>query len=299
MTPFVSSRETSRPRLKHRTRGFTITQAFIIIASVMPEEQVLGNPEEVFHDERFRDLIEAGVFYGRKRTKTHPRMRPYIVTTRNDMEIIDLERTLEGLEKALGFLKERIVNGARFGEGQNSIFIVGTQPQVSESALKLAKEFNLPWVTVRWLGGLMTNFKVLSKRIEYYKKLKSELKSGALEKYTKKERLGFEKEIKRLEELFGGLENYTVLPEALIVIDPTPHMTAVREAKRLKIPVIAYVNTDTDPDSIDYPVIGNTKSRKSVDWFLGKIAEAFREAKSSIQNLPREDTDKTEGKEQA
>ena len=235
----------------------------------------------LYPDGHFKELIEAGVFFGRKRTKTNPRMRPYILVTRNEMEIINLEKTLEGLEQALLFLKEKVRSNA-------TILLVGTQPQAVEGIIKLAKEFNMPSVTARWLGGLLTNFKILSKRNDYYKKLKADLRSGGLEKYTKKERLGFEREIRRLEELFGGLESYLALPDALLMIDPNVHTTAVREAKRLHIPIVAYVNTDTDPDLAEYSVIGNTKSRKSINWFLEKVAEAAREAKEGQSVQPKE-----------
>lgn len=240
-----------------------------------------------YSEERFKGLIEAGVFFGRKRTKTNPRMRPYILATRNEMEIINLQKTLDGLEQAFLFLKEKV-------RSNGTILVVGTQPQADEGVIKLAKEFNMPFVTVRWLGGLLTNFKILSKRNDYYKKLKSDLRTGGLEKYTKKERLGFERETRRLEELFGGLEHYLALPDALLVIDPNIHMTAVREAKRLNIPIVAYVNTDADPDLAEYSVIGNTKSRKSVNWFLERVAEAIREAKAFQQVQPKESPETTQ-----
>ena len=247
---------------------------------------------DLYSEERFKDLIEAGVFFGRKRTKTNPRMRPYILVTRNEMEIINLEKTLEGLEQALLFLKEKI-------RSNGSILLVGTQPQAVDGVIKLAKEFNMPFVTVRWLGGLLTNFKIISKRNDYYKKLKDDLRTGGLEKYTKKERLGFERETRRLEELFGGLENYLALPDALLMIAPNIHMTAVREAKRLKIPIIAYVNTDIDPDLAEYSVIGNTKARKSVNWFLEKAAEAIREAKVLQSVQPKEAAETAQNVKQA
>lgn len=239
----------------------------------------------LYSGERFKDLIEAGVFFGRKRTKTNPRMRPYILVTRNEMEIIDLDKTLAGLEHALLFLKEKV-------RSNGTILLVGTQPQAVEGIVKLGKEFNMPSVSVRWLGGLLTNFKILSKRIDYYKKLKADLRTGGLEKYTKKERLGFERETRRLEELFGGLENYLALPDVVLVIDPNIHMAAVREAKRLKIPIIAYVNTDTDPDLAEYSVIGNTKARKSVNWFLEQVTAAVREAKA-LQSVPPKESIET------
>ena len=268
----------------YRGSNFTFYHSFSTI-SFMPEPNENKTTDEavadLYSEERFKGLIEAGVFFGRKRTKTNPRMRPYILATRNEMEIINLQKTLDGLEQAFLFLKEK-------ARSNGTILLVGTQPQAVEGVIKLAQEFNMPFVTVRWLGGLLTNFKILSKRNDYYKKLKADLRTGGLEKYTKKERLGFEREIRRLEELFGGLENYLALPDALLVIDPNIHTTAVREAKRLKIPIVAYVNTDADPDLAEYSVIGNTKSRKSVNWFLEQIAEAVREAKA-LQPVPQND----------
>ncbi len=239
------------------------------------EETKQDNLTDLYPEGAFKELTDAGVFLGRKKTKTHPRMKPYILATRNEIEIISLQKTTEGIEKASAFIKEKIKNGG-------TIVVVGTQPQASDLVTSFAKELDLPYVTVRWLGGLITNFKVLSKRIDYYKKLKSELGSGALaEKYTKKERVGFEKELRRLEELFGGLQNYTSIPSILLVIDPNPHMTAVKEAKLLGIPVVSYVNTDLDPEIVDYPIVGNTKARMSVAWFLDRIKEAVKEGKAA------------------
>lgn len=239
------------------------------------EEAKQDNLTDLYPEGAFKELTDAGVFLGRKKTKTHPRMRPYILTTRNEIEIISLQKTTEGVEKASAFIKEKIRNGG-------TIVAVGTQPQAAEAITAFAKELDIPYVNVRWLGGLITNFKVLSKRIEYYKKLKMELGSGALvDKYTKKERLGFERELRRLEELFGGLGNYAAIPSILLVIDPNPHMTAVKEAKLMGIPVVSYVNTDLDPEIVDYPIVGNTKARMSISWFLGKMKEAIKEGKAA------------------
>ncbi len=249
------------------------------------EETKQDNLTDLFPEGAFKELTDAGVFLGRKKNKTHPRMRPYILTTRNEVEIINLQKTTEGIEKSSAFIKEKMRNGG-------TLMIVGTQPQAADSVTEFAKELDLPYVAVRWLGGLITNFKVLSKRIEYYKKLKSELSSGALvDKYTKKERLGFEKEMRRLEELFGGLANYAAVPGILLVIDPNPHMTAVKEAKIAGIPVVAYVNTDLDPEIVSYPVVGNTKARMSIDWFLDKMKEAIKEGKIAVPVQPKEEVE--------
>lgn len=229
----------------------------------------------MYPDERFREMIDAGVFYGRKRSKTNPRMQPYILGNRNNIEIIDLGKTTEMLDLALAFLKEKVRSGG-------ILLFAGTQPP-AEGIRDVASEFHFPVVVTRWLGGTLTNFRIISKRIEYFKKLKSDWASGAFEKYTKKERLQIERELRRLEELMSGLEDLSALPSVLVVIDPNAHLTAVREARRLGTPIIGLLNTDSNPDFIDYPVPGNTKARTSINWFLDKVRSAIREAKQAAE----------------
>ncbi|MDO8536982.1 MAG: 30S ribosomal protein S2 [bacterium] len=223
-----------------------------------------------YPEEASREMIDAGVFYGRKKNTTNPRMRPYVLTNRGGIEIINLVKTVEGLEKATAFLKERIKNGGQ-------ILFAGTQPAAEEGILKLATRFQMPSVTNRWAGGTITNFKIISKRIEYFKKLRSDFASGALQKYTKKERLGLEDEMNRLKELFGGIELLMKEPDVLVTVDTNLHMTAVREANRANIPVVALSNVDSNPDMIDYLVPGNDSGRKSINWFLEKIGAAIEE----------------------
>lgn len=241
----------------------------------MAEELILQKQEELLADPAFKEMIEAGVFYGRKKSKTHPRMKQFILGNRNGIEIINLLKTKEMLEAALNSLKEKAASGA-------PILFIATQPP-AENAVKVALEMGIPAVGVRWLGGTLTNFKVIQSRIEYFKKLKSDWESGSFEKYTKKERLRIERELRRLEELFSSLENMTVLPEILIMIDANLHRTAVREARRMKIPVVAFTNTDSDPAEIDWPVLGNTRAKTSIDWFMSKIKEVLAEAKNKAE----------------
>ncbi|OGY99401.1 MAG: 30S ribosomal protein S2 [Candidatus Liptonbacteria bacterium RIFCSPLOWO2_01_FULL_52_25] len=217
-----------------------------------------------------REMIEAGVFYGRKKSSTNPKMRPCVLMNRGGIEIINLAKTSEELERATAFLKERIKNGAQ-------MLFVATQPAAEEGVKKLAERFQVPYVTNRWAGGTITNFKIISKRIEYLKKLRSDFASGALQKYTKKERLGLEDEMNHLKELFGGIELLMKEPDILITIDANLHMTAVREANRANIPVVALSNVDSDPDLINYLVPGNDNGRRSINWFLEKIAVAIEE----------------------
>ena len=224
--------------------------------------------EQPITDPVIKEMIAAGVFYGRTKTKTHPRMKSYILANRAGIEVINLEKTKEMAEKAAVFLKSKVEAGGQ-------IIVAATQPIFSEAIAEFAAKFNLPAVTNRWLGGTLTNYKVISRRVEYFKKLKQDLAAGYFKNYTKKEQLDIQKEIEKLAIVLTGLENMVSRPELLIVIDPTLHMSAVKEARVLGIPVIAFVNTDTDPDFVNYPVLGNTKAKESAAWFLKGITEAM------------------------
>lgn len=224
--------------------------------------------EENFDDAELKEMVEAGLIYGRKKSTTHPRMKPFIFSTRNNIEIIDLTKTLEHLEKALVFLKEII---ARKGH----ILFVGTQSAARLPIEELAKKFSSPYVINRWLGGTLTNFNTINTRMNYFKNLREEEASGALGKYTKKERVKFNKEIGRLQILFGGLLRLTQPPEALFVINTAEHSTAVREARRMKIPVVALMSTDQDPELVEYPIIGNDTAPASIAWIIRKVDEAL------------------------
>lgn len=237
----------------------------------MSEEVVnVAEQVELLLKEIPKDLLEAGVFYGRKKRQTHPRAKSFILTNRNGIEVINPIKIVESLEPALTFLKKVAQDGG-------SILIVATQSIIENLAIKTAEEINAPYVTKRWLGGTLTNFKVISKRVEHFQKLKKDLAGGVYDKYTKKERLDIEREANGLEELLGGLVKLTHTPNVIVTIDPRVHIIAVREAKILKIPTVAFTNIDFDPEFIEYPVIGNTKSRKSIQWFFEKIEEAVRE----------------------
>lgn len=254
----------------------------------MPEEILTEQNNQFLDDPAMQSLVEAGVFVGRAKTKTHPRMRPFILTTRNNVEVVNLGKTMEKMEEAMEFIKSKVA-------AKVPLLSVGTQPAAEEGLLKLGNEFTSPTVTVRWLGGTLTNYKVISKRLEYYKKLKTDWKAGAFQqKYTKKEQLGIQRELDKLTELMSGLESMTVRPEILIVIDPVAHRAAVREARKLGIPIVAYANTDTDPDDVEYLVPGNTKARLSVNWFLEKVSEAIREGQKESQKIALAVAEKTE-----
>lgn len=231
-----------------------------------------GAPEEAVIDPAMREMMDAGVFYGRTRNKTNPKMKQFVIANRNGVEIINLEKSKEQMESAVNFLKNAASKNI-------SMIIAATQPSAHEAALTIGKEFGLPVVTRRWLGGTLTNYRVIAKRVEYFKKLKVDLAQGAFKAYTKKEQLDLEKETAKLDETLSGLENMVNRPEVLIVIDPVVNRTAVAEANRLGIPIVAFTNTDADPTLIDHAVLGNTKARTAISWFLSGIKEGIKEGK--------------------
>lgn len=236
----------------------------------MPDEIVTSEQAPGYPAEASREMIDAGVFYGRKKSKTNPKMRQFILANRGGIEVINLQKTGEMLDRALGFIKEKV--------RQNGLLLlVGTEPAAEASILRLAKKFGVPYATLRWVGGTITNFKIIVKRVEHLKKLRADLASGAMDKYTKKERLEIGREMKRLEELMGGLENLSREPDVLIMVDPNLHDTALREAQRKHIPIVALANVDADPDDVDYLVPGNDKAKKSIDWFFEKVEKAIEE----------------------
>ena len=241
----------------------------------MTEEKTIDQNTELFPEESLKEVVEAGVFYGRRKSKTNPKMKPFVLANRGGIEIINLYKTLEDLTRTLEFVKEKV-------KGGGMVLLVGTQPAAYEKIDELAQEFSFPFVVNRWLGGTLTNYKIISKRVEFWKKLRLDSQTGGLEKYTKKEKGILESKMRKLEILLGGLENMVRLPDVVLMIDPEVHKTAVREAIRMKIPVVAFANIDCDPDVLDYFVVGNSKAKKSVDWFLDKVAAVIREGKNAI-----------------
>jgi small subunit ribosomal protein S2 len=245
----------------------------------MPEDVIVQN-SSAQSAEGSREMMDAGVFYGRKKSKTNPKMRTFVSENRGGIEIINLVKTEEYMANAAAFIKEKVRNNAL-------ILLVGTEPSAEASVKEVAIRLGMPYVTTRWVGGAITNFKIISKRVEHLKQLRTDLASGALNKYTKKERLDMEREMTRLEELMGGLELMTKEPDVIIIIDTILHHTALAEAIVKKIPVVALANVDANPDSIDYIVPGNDKAKKSIEWFLRNVEKAVREGMAARVVAPK------------
>ncbi len=234
----------------------------------------------------FELMAKAGMIYGRKKSKTNPKMARYIFGIRNGVQIIDIAQTAHLIKKAGEFLQTALKDGG-------SVMLVGTRPASKDIVKAFGLKFGLPYVEERWLGGTLTNFEAISKRLNYYLGLKQDSASGRLEKYTKKERILLEKKIEKLTKFFSGLEKFTEKPKALLVVNPVYHITAVREANRLNIPVVALMNTDADPDRVVFPIPVNDNSKASIQMVFDRletfVAAGIREraARPVMANLTK------------
>lgn len=215
-----------------------------------------------------KDMMKVGLMYGHKKSKTNPKFKHFILATRNGVEIIDLAQTLSALDSLIEFLKNEL-------KQSKSVLIVATHPAAREAIENLAKKFNFSYINDRWIGGLLTNFKVIGNRIEYYKKTKNDLEKGEFDKYTKKERVMVNRDVERMGKMFTGLENLTKLPDLVFVIDPSlkGHNTAIREARRTGIPVAAILDSDDDPNLVNWSVPANDHAKVSIEWIINKIIE--------------------------
>ncbi len=212
----------------------------------------------------FREMIAAGVAVGRKKSKANPKMDEYVFTYARSVAVIDVEQTAALIDKAAAFMKGLM-------DEKRPILVLGSQPTARDFVRSFADKYGLLFITTRWLGGTFTNFKTISQRIEHFKKLKADKASGALDKYTKKERVGFDRLIKNLDSSFSGVEEMTSLPAALFVVDPGAHDIAVREARRMKVPIIAIMSNDADPRGIAYPIPANDNARASLSWIFARL----------------------------
>lgn len=217
----------------------------------------------------FDAFFEVGAHYGYSRTRRHPSMKSLIFGAKNNVEIIDVEKMETYLEQAL-----LAVRGLAAG-GKKMLF-VGTKNEAREIIKNVAESLSMPYVTERWIGGTFTNFDEVKKRIARLKELREKRISKELEKYTKKERLLMEREEDRLMKLFGGIENMDRLPDAVFIVDTKREDSAVREAERMRIPVIALMSSDCDLKSSDFPIPANDSAVSSIGFFTEKVAEAYR-----------------------
>lgn len=216
-------------------------------------------------------MFKAGVHFGHKTSKWSPKMKPFIFSAHNSIHIIDLEKTKEFLKKAVDFLKETVSQGGK-------ILFVGTKPSSKAIIEQAAKMCQMPYVSGRWLGGTLTNYQTIKKRLDYLKELEQKKGSDKFKKYTKKERLMLEKKASKMRRQFGGLTEMLELPKALFVIDIKDNAIAVREAIRKNIPMVGVVDTNADPDLIEYPIPANDDAISALRLILGTVVGAIKEA---------------------
>ncbi len=213
--------------------------------------------------------MAVGAHFGYSKTRRHPSAKHYVFSTKNNVDIIDISYTEKMLSDALAFVKT-------LGEAKKTILFVSGKPESKKIIEQAATSLNMPYVENRWIGGTLTNFPQIKKRIDVLIDLKMKKEKGELAKYTKKEQSDFARQIEKMEKNFGGLIGMTKKPDAIFIVDTKKEHIAQTEANMTKIPVIALMNTDCDFSNIDYPIVGNDASRTSVEFFAKKIVEAYK-----------------------
>ena len=219
-----------------------------------------------------KQLLEAGVHFGHQTRRWNPKMDEYIFTERNGIYIIDLQKTVKKLEEAYLFIREVAANGG-------NVLFVGTKKQAGDSVKEEAERAGAHYVNARWLGGMMTNFKTIQTRIKRLEQLRQMEEDGTFDRLPKKEVVKLELEIEKLEKFMGGIKNMDKLPGALFVVDPRKEKIAVAEAHKLGIPVVAIVDTNCDPDEVDYVIPGNDDAIRAVKLIASVMADAIIEGR--------------------
>ncbi|MBM6920529.1 30S ribosomal protein S2 [Phocea massiliensis] len=223
-----------------------------------------------------KQLLEAGVHFGHQTRRWNPKMARYIFTERNGIYIIDLQKTVKKLEEAYSFVRDTVAAGG-------DILFVGTKKQAGDSVKEEAERCGMHYVNARWLGGMMTNFKTIRRRIARLDQLKKMQEDGTFDLLPKKEVTKLMLEIEKLEKFLGGIKNMNKLPGALFIVDPRKERIAVAEAKNLGIPIVAIVDTNCDPDEIDYVIPGNDDAIRAVKLIAGTMADAVLEARQGAE----------------
>ncbi len=228
-------------------------------------------------------LLESGVHFGHRTHKWHPKMQPYIFTERNHIHIIDLQKTVRALDEAYNAVRDMAANGG-------TILFVGTKRQAQDTIQTEAQRCGMPYVTARWLGGMLTNWRTIRERVNELERLERMRDKGDFSKLTKKEALLLERKMEKLEMRLGGIRNMAGLPDMVFVVDIRRESTAVHEANLLNIPVVAMVDTNCDPSNIDYVIPSNDDAIRAIKLIVGKIADAVIEGKSVREKEAAEET---------
>lgn len=229
-----------------------------------------------------KDILEAGVHFGHRTSRWNPKMRPYIYGRRNKIHIIDLRETVRGLLRARKYLAKVAAQGSL-------ILLVGTKRQASKSVEEAGKACGMPYVSERWLGGMLTNFRTIRNRLKRLEELETLETTGQIATYSKKQQSRLMRELKKIRRNLDGIRNMNRLPEAIVVVDPTKEHNCVQEARSLGIKVVALIDTDSDPDLVDLAIPGNDDSMRSIAIIMQHIGDAIA---SGAQAAPRKKDDK-------
>jgi small subunit ribosomal protein S2 len=231
-----------------------------------------------------KELLESGVHFGHQVKRWHPKMKKYIFGERNGIYIIDLQKTVKGLEDAYNFIKDVASTGA-------PVLFVGTKKQSQDAIQEETTRAGAFYVNQRWLGGMLSNFSTIKKSIEKLKRFEAMKKDGTLDLLTKKEVAAIEKERAKLEKNLSGIKDMTTLPGALFVVDPKKERIAVAEARKLSVPVVAIVDTNCDPDEVDYVIPGNDDAIRAIKLITSKMADAVIEGKEILSKTEAEEAE--------
>jgi len=226
------------------------------------------------------EMVEAGVHIGHQTSRWDPKMEQYIFGARNGVHVFDIEKTLSKLEEALVFMARVIANGGK-------IVFVGTKPAAKAIVREAAKELNMPYVVDRWLGGTLTNYKTISKRIQYLKDLEGQFASGAWEKFTKKEQLDLRRKMEKLQDQLVGIRDLAKLPEAVFVTDVKVDNIALREARKIKIPLIAICDSNMNPALANYAIPANDDASSSLKMIMANIADNLKRVKPIVKAVEK------------
>ncbi|MEM9385857.1 MAG: 30S ribosomal protein S2 [Pseudomonadota bacterium] len=225
-----------------------------------------------------RQMLEAGVHFGHQSRYWNPKMAPYIFGERNKIHIINLERTLPLYQEAAGFVKNMVSNGGR-------VMFVGTKRAARDTIAREAARCDMPFVSHRWLGGMLTNFRTVRQSIKRLKELETQLEDGTFDRLAKKEALNRRRELEKLERSLGGIKDMPGLPDALFIVDVGHETIALNEARKLNIPVVGVVDTNCSPERVDYPIPGNDDAMRAIELYTMGIADAVLEGRESSPAL--------------
>lgn len=220
-----------------------------------------------------KEMLANAVHFGHQTQKWNPKMKPYLYGVRDGIHIFDLQKTFDHMQSALSYLQKTIAEGKK-------VLFVSTKQQAASVVEATAKKCNMPYVTHKWIGGLLTNFSTIKTRIKYYLDLEEKAQSGKFDKFTKKEASKLKKDLDKLSVAFSGLKGLTKAPDAVFVVDCVRDNIAIKEAQKLGIPIIAIVDSNADPDAVDHLIPGNDDAVKSLKYFMSKVEDAILNTQS-------------------